>query len=374
MTSVRTYRFPAIDRVVHGAGSIARVPRMLNELSAQRVVVLSGRTLATKTPLVRQLVTAIGARHAGTFAEIRQHAPKNDIDRAVQFCRDVGADCIVGFGGSSVTDAAKIIAVRLLGDELPQRAMPQILIPTTLSAGEYTPASGMTGDVPGIKTYVVDPRMAPFAVVLDPEVTLATPMDLWLSTGVKCLEHACEMMWSPRSHPVATALAREALSIVHHNLPITARDPDDLDARAQCQLAGWMSMSGVSNVQVYLSHTLGHQIGARWGIPHGITSGITLGPVMRHLSTSAPMAMLQIAVALGVADHDTAPSDACLAGAAEIEAFVQQLGLPTRLRDVGAIAADFAEVAVATQAAGHATGFGDGFGAQLIEALLREMW
>ena len=273
---IRTYRFPAIDRVVHGAGSISRVPRIVEELGARRVFIVTGRTLSTTTPLILDLEVSLVDRYAGTFAEMGQHAPKADIDRAVALARSRGADCLIGFGGSSVTDATKIMAVQLLGADEPQAAMPQILIPTTLSAGEYTPASGMTGDVPGVKTYVVDPRMAPFAVVLDPVVTLPTPMPLWLSTGVKTIDHACEMIWGPRAHPVTTTLAIEALRLVHENLPITQRDPSNLVARQNCQLAGWLSMSGVSNVQVYLSHTLGHQIGARWDVPHGVTSGITL--------------------------------------------------------------------------------------------------
>ena len=81
-----------------------------------------------------------------------------------------GADLLIGFGGSSVTDATKIVAVRAASAPIRQ-----VHVPTTLSSGEWTPASGMIGDQPGTKTYVVDPAMAPFAIVLDPELTLTTP-------------------------------------------------------------------------------------------------------------------------------------------------------------------------------------------------------
>src|SRR4029079_13754861 len=150
--------------------------------------------------LVSDLTSAIGSRGVGAFGRMRAHAPRADIDDTVALARELDADFLIGYGGSSVTDATKIVALRLM--EAGHRAhVAQILIPTTLSSGEWTPAAGMTGDVPGVKTYVADPRMAPFAIVLDPEVTLATPLDLWLSTGIKIVDHACEMLGGPRSHP-----------------------------------------------------------------------------------------------------------------------------------------------------------------------------
>lgn len=357
----RTFRFPAVDRVVHGAGAVRDVPALVDELGATRVVVVTGRTLSTTTSLVTDLTEALGARHVATFDRMRAHAPRVDIDDAIALVRDVDADLLVGYGGSSVTDATKIVAVRA-----GEAAIPQVHVPTTLSSGEWTPASAMTGDRPGVKTYVVDPRMAPFAIVLDPEVTLATPRDLWLSTGIKAVDHACEAMWGPRPHPVTDALATEAIRTLRVALPATAADPDDLDARQDAQLAGWMSMAGVVNVRVHLSHTLGHQIGARWDVPHGITSGITLPPVMRHMEAENGEGVARVASAFD------APSVA--AGADAIADLVHELGLPTRLRDVGADRGDFRAVAEATLAAGKATGYVPTGGVDSLVALLDEMW
>lgn len=357
----RTFRFPAIDRVVHGAGAIGEVPAIVAELGARRVMVVTGRTLATTTPLIADLETALDDRHVGTFARMRAHAPRVDVDAAIEMVGVFDADLLIGFGGSSVTDATKIIAVRS-GEE----AIPQIHIPTTLSSGEWTPASGMTGDIPGVKTYVVDPRMAPAAIVLDPEVTLATPMDLWLSTGMKSIDHACEAMWGPRAHPFTDTLATQAIRTLRSELPRTLAEPTDLDARESAQVAGWMSMAGVVNVRVHLSHTLGHQIGARWDVPHGFTSGITLPPVMRYLVAENPSGVAKVADAFDAATVDTGPD--------AIGALVTSLGLPTRLRDVGADRADFPAVAAATLAAGKATGYVPTGGVDDVITLLDQMW
>src|SRR4029079_13023370 len=150
--------------------------------------------------LVSDLTSAIGSRGVGAFGRMRAHAPRADIDDTVALARELDADFLIGYGGSSVPDAPKIVALRLL--ELSHREhVAQILVPTTLSSGEWTSAAGMTGDIPGVKTYVADPRMAPFAIVLDPEITLHTPDELWLSTGMKVVDHACETLWGPRAHP-----------------------------------------------------------------------------------------------------------------------------------------------------------------------------
>lgn len=357
----RTFRFPAIDRVVHGAGAVAEVPLIAEELGATRVVVVTGRSLAGGTDRIAAVEAALGARHRATFARMGAHAPRADIDDAIALVREHDADLLVGYGGSSVTDATKIVAVRS-GD----RAIPQVHVPTTLSSGEWTPASGMTGDEPGVKTYVVDPRMAPFAILLDPEVTLDTPRDLWLSTGVKAVDHACEAMWGPRAHPFTDTLATEAIRTLRAALPRTAADPTDLGAREDAQLAGWMSMAGVVNVRVHLSHTLGHQIGARWGVPHGITSGITLPPVMRYLAAENPAGVDRVAAAFD--------ADSVAAGADVVAGLVVALGLPTRLRDVGADRADFEAVAAATLAAGKATGYVPTGGVDTLMTLLDQMW
>ena len=360
MAVSRTYRFPAIDRVVHGPGAIADVPAIVEELGAHRVVIVTGRTLAEQTDQIVALERALGDAHVGTFARMRAHAPRADVDEAIELVHASGADLLIGYGGSSVTDATKIVAVRS-GTE----ALRQIHIPTTLSSGEWTPASGMTGDVPGVKTYVVDPRMAPHTIVLDPEVTLTTPMELWLSTGMKAIDHACEAMWGPRAHPVTDTLATEAIRTLRATLPRTLATPGDLDARESSQVAGWMSMAGVVNVRVHLSHTLGHQIGARWDVPHGLTSGITLPAVMRHLEAENPHGVARVAAAF---DERTAD-----AGADAITTLVESLGLPTRLRDVGADRAEFAAVAEATLAAGRATGYVPTGGADTLVTLLDQM-
>jgi alcohol dehydrogenase len=146
-----------------------------------------------------------------------------------------------------------------------------------------------------------------------------------------------------------------------------------LDARLDCQLAGWMSMAGIVNVRVHLSHTLGHQIAARWDVGHGITSCITVPPVLRFMAAEHPDGVRRVADAFDIAgnrDIEVVASET----AAAIAAFVAELGLPSRLRQVGARREDFAAVAEATVAAGQATGYVPSGGTDALVALLDAMW
>ncbi len=362
--ALRTFnhRFARIEQVIDGAGAVSRVPSVLERLGAQRVLIVSNRSLATGTPLINALEAAMGDRHAATFATMRAHAPAVDVEAAVQQATAVRADALVGYGGSSVTDATKIVA-KLLA-ERGAAPLPFVLVPTTLSAGEYTAAAGMTGEVPGVKTYVVDPCMAAHTVVLDPEVGLHTPLRLWLSTGMKTVDHACEALWGPRRHPITDALAVEALRLIVPALERTAQDPNDLDARLDAQIAGFLSMHCVQHSVVYLAHVLGHQIAARWDVEHGITSCITLPVVMQYLYDGAPEAMALVAGALGVGASD---------GPAALTALVGRLGLPSRLREVGADRREFGVVAEATIAAGAQLGIAAPPASDLV-ALLDQMW
>lgn len=357
---IRTFdhRFARIEQVIDGAGAVARVPNVLDRLGAQRVVIITNRSLATGTPLVGALEHGLGPAHAATFGRMRAHAPAVDVDDAVMLAEGVGADALVGYGGSSVTDATKIV-VKLLRDR-GTGPLPFVLVPTTLSAGEYTAAAGMTGDVPGVKTYVMDPCMAPHTVVLDPEITVLTPLPLWLSTGMKTVDHACEALWGPRAHPLTDTLAIEALRRVIPALERTQADPQDLDARLDAQLAGFLSMHCVQHSVVYLAHVLGHQIAAQWDVEHGITSGITLPVVMRFLTERNPDGVARVAAAIG-------------GGPEVLQALVARLDLPGHLRDVGADRADFDAVARATAAGASQLGVTPPPHEQLVQ-LLTQMW
>jgi alcohol dehydrogenase class IV len=329
---------------------VAALPEQLDRLSARRAFIITGRSLATRTDVIARVESLLGPRHAGTFSGISQHVPSGGAAEAARQAREAGADALIGVGGGSPIDATKLAALALAeGWEKPvdftahatraaraappRTLLPQIAIGTTLSAAEFTGSAGVTDEATRFKGGHRYPAMVPRIVILDPELTLATPWPLWASTGIKALDHAVERLIVPARQPFTSALCLEAIRLLQAHLAVSGVDqPDALAHRGHCQVAAWLSMYGYPDVPTGLSHALGHQIGAFCGVPHGVTSCIALPPVVRHVGRSTPAALSDVARAFGLpANHpDTGEQIAD-----RITALITQLGLPARLRDAG---------------------------------------
>lgn len=342
----RAYRIPATDRVESGAGKLASLPRVLERLGAKRVLIATSDSVLNKTPNVDRLRLTLAGLSVEMFARCRQHSPEADIFEMMELLREYDASVVVSIGGSSIFDIVKIATSRNASQQ-GQAPVPQIAIPTTLSAGEFTYGAGYTDEATQTKKLVMDPRVAPRVVILDPEVTIDTPLELWLSTGVKALDHALEAIWAIRPHPYAGALALEAIRLLFIHLP-RSRDTNDIEARAACQFAAWMSIAGAGASGMRLSHFLGHQIGARLHIPHGITSCILLPAVMRHLRDQTLDAQARIALAMGIEGKGQSSESLANRAADRLEHLIGELGLPNSIKAAGGNAEDIEAITAAS--------------------------
>jgi maleylacetate reductase len=349
-----TYRYPNMDRVLYGRGYEAAVAEEVARLGVERVVVIAGGTLSRETDLVARLVAALGPRHAGTWTRIGAHTPRIDVVAAAQAARDVRADLLVTLGGGSVTDAAKMVGMCLAnGIETPReldrlrattapdgtttrpRTLPGIRTvstPTTLSAGEFTSFAGCTDTEPADggpprKESFASSTMIPVSVILDPAVTLPTPLWLWLSTGIRAVDHAVEDLCSANSQPMSDATSLHALRLLGRGLRACNADPNDLAARLDCQLGAWLSIVGSqTGVTKGASHGIGHVLGGTAGVPHGYTSCVMLPHVLRFNKPVNAARQALVAEALGLPGGEAADA---------VAALIADLGLPRTLRDVG---------------------------------------
>ena len=248
---------------------------------SSKTVIVTGTSLATKTPLVRRLETLLGNHHRETVSGIRQHGPLEDVERALEtVLGQDGVDTIISLGGGSPIDAAKVFSVRLR-QERGGTPLTHLTIPTTLSVAECT-ADGGYRNPDGTKTGYRDPKMGVSAIFYDAQYAVYTPKDLWLSTGMRAMDHAVECMYHPCSVEVPwKALSLWAVGELFACLP-KAREshPHDQSVITRLFLAAYAS-SGLKGENIKggmgLSHSLGHALGSPYGIPHGITSCMTLG-------------------------------------------------------------------------------------------------
>ncbi|KAI0081311.1 iron-containing alcohol dehydrogenase [Panus rudis PR-1116 ss-1] len=270
--------------VHYGPGSVkTALPKLLKIIGGTKALVVTGKSLHDKTDVVKQVEAILKEHNAygGTFYEIGQHTPVAGIRNGLKAFKDAGADIIVSVGGGSPIDGSKAILYHQQ-QETGGPTLRQIAIPTTLSAAEYTVGAGFTNDE-GVKVAVSSPELAPAGIILDGELTLSTPERLWLSTGIRALDHAVENLYRPLIPPPLKHLCYAALVDLFKYLPLSKAHPDNVEYRQKLQLASWMSIWPIK-LERYsalgLSHALGHKLGARYSIPHGITSCLTLAPVV----------------------------------------------------------------------------------------------
>jgi len=343
------YSFLPQERVIWGRPAAEAVAEEAERRRARRVFLLSSATLARKTPVVDGVAAALGPRVVGRFLDCVQHSPRGSVLAAAEAVRAAAPDLIVTLGGGTPIDTGKILQMLLAHDvrtiegmdelrvkvrpdgsrELPAiRPSPvrQIIVPTTLSGAEFSSLGASTDPATGAKQAYIGPDVCGAAVVLDPAATLHTPEWLWLSTGIRAVDHAVETLCAIDPTPFTDALSRQALEMLATGLPGTKARPDDLEARLACQQAVWLAASSINRVNYGASHGIGHVLGGLAGVPHGYTSCVLLPSVLAWNASATSARQALVAASLGRPGESAAEA---------VRSLVAGLGLPTRIREVG---------------------------------------
>ncbi|KAG6820245.1 hypothetical protein H0H93_003409 [Arthromyces matolae] len=270
--------------VYYGPGSTKiALPKLLGVLGIKKALLVTGKSLHDKTDIIKKVEAILKDHDAygATFYDVGQHSPIAGIRRGLEIFTQFQCDGIVAVGGGSPVDASKAL-LYFQQKKTDGPTLPHIAIPTTLSAAEYSIGAGYT-DEDGNKVAVSSQYLAPGGIILDAELTLATPERLWLSTGIRALDHAVETLYRPLTPVPVKALCYTALADLFRYLPQSKENSQAVDIRQKLQLASWMSLWPTKREKysaLGLSHALGHKLGAKYGIPHGITSCLTLAPTV----------------------------------------------------------------------------------------------
>jgi maleylacetate reductase len=352
------YRHILQDRVVYGRPALEVLVELLEEYGKTRALVVSTRSLTGPQGLASEVAEGLGARCVGLFGGVSAHSPRDAVIAAAAEARRLQADILISVGGSSVTDACKVVQLAVWNgladvDALdpyrtgvrtgagapapPADPLRMIAIPTTLSAAEFTPFGGVTDTRRHAKEGYGHPLYVPRAVILDPEMSRQTPAELWSSTGMKAVDHCVETLCSLYRSPFADALAAEGLKRLAGGLRASKAAPGDVDARLDCQLGMWLAISGASAGRgLGASHAIGHALGGMLGVPHGITSCVALPAVLAWNAGANDEAEHQVAQLLG--SPRVSASEA-------VKALCRDLGLPTTLSAVGVRPEQFEAIA-----------------------------
>jgi maleylacetate reductase len=362
-----THHWPAQERVIYGRPVVEALADELSRSGSRRIFITTTRSL-TGGPLVARIIKGLGERFAGKFDAIGAHSPREGVLAGAEALRAARADLIVAVGGGSVIDATKVMLLALWrgvtdpgalsalagvrgskaneasawGAEPQQLRM--IAIPTTLSAAEFFPSAGVTDVQRHVKQMYFHPLFVPKAVILDPEATLETPVEVLLSTGMRAVDHAVEGWCSVKSAPMADATNREAMRLLFLSLKDIKNKPENLEARSLAQHGMWLTrLATMAGIPYGASHGIGYLLGGGYGVPHGVTSCVTLPAVMEWNESVNAERQSDVSLAFG--------GNGKSAGQA-LRQFVQRLGLPTRIREVGVKKEELPRIAAAWDGTG----------------------
>jgi len=336
--------FGAMDEVVFGRPAAEAIVAQVDRLGCSRAFLMVSGTLNRQTDEIEKIRKALGGRFAGLFDAMPPHTPREGVIAAAEAARAAGADLIVTIGGGSITDGAKAVqlclannirsveaidtirAVKGVSPPMNAPTVRQVSVPTTIAGGEFSAIAGVTNAATRVKEMLRHDLVIPRAAILDPAITVHTPEWLFLSTGIRAVDHCVEGLCSMESHPYADAQALKGLSLLAQGLPRVKADPSDPDARMDCQIGTWLSMGPLSSgVPMGASHGIGYVLGAVYDVPHGYTSCVMLPFVMRWNASANAQRQALVATAMGHPGKDAADV---------LDAFIRDLGLPRSLKEV----------------------------------------
>ena len=354
------YDFGRTQRLIAGREAGICVAEESLKLGAQRVFIIASQSVVQNTGVLTSLKANLGARFVGIYTGIAAHAPQKDILDAAAAARAAKADMLVSIGGGTPIDSTKIVQLCLTHDITTREGLNAyaygaagkggviddkvgeirgIAVPTTLSGAEFASLGGALVEEMREKQGFDHPDLAPIAIVFDPDLAAQTPPALWYSAAVRTLDHGAEGYLSQDGYPILQHQFLDALRLMSSGLQKSFGALSVAEKRDALMLSFqgvWSVAPALGRVRMGASHGLGYILGAMFGVPHGETSCVLLPAVLKWNHKKHPQAQQEISIALG---NPQRPAYAL------IGELIKELGLPSRLADVGIGADRFEEIA-----------------------------
>ncbi len=344
---MHAFTFNTAKSVVFGAGCIARLGEIARAELGDRVAVVTDPGLVG-AHLIDPALAALKAAHVTVtvYAKVVADPPEAVVMEAVRQARGFGAKGVIGFGGGSSMDVAKLVALLAgsgetladiygIGNARGPR-LPLVLVPTTAGTGsEVTPIAVVTtGEAE--KQGVVSPVILPDVALLDPELTYALPHHVTAATGIDAMVHAIEAYTSTsaNNNVVSRVLAREALRLLSSNIRSVVREGSHPEARGQMLLGSMLAGQAFANSPVAAVHALAYPIGGHYHVAHGLSNALVLPHVLRFNAETNAAAYADIAPVAFPWLADMPVSKRGHAFADALAHLSIEIGLEQRLREV----------------------------------------
>ena len=333
-------------KIAFGPGVSATVGGRAKALGATRVMVVTDETMASigTADRISSYLKQEGLA-VEIFSQVEPEPSVETVDLAANRFRETGCDCVVGLGGGSAMDVAKAVSVLATNEGsaglyqglnlVKNPGVPKIMIPTTAGTGsEVTFTAVLIRKSDGVKGGINSEYLYPDCSLLDPELTVSMPRKVTAESGMDALAHALEAYTSRQASPFSDMMAEAAMSRIGRYLRVAATRSSDLEARSEMMLAALFGGVALANAGVTACHSMAYPLGAVFGVGHGLSNALLLPYVVRFNSMAVPERFAKAADILspGFEGELFAKAASC---ADIVEDLAEDLGIPSRLRDLG---------------------------------------
>lgn len=332
------------SRLEFGPGRIEAAGAWIAARAAGPVLIVTSPPVrALCEPLVASLAAA--GRPARVWDGIDREPGADDVAAALRAAADAGARLVVGLGGGSALDVAKLVALLADGrqslgdlfgiDKVTHRALPLVCLPTTAGTGsEVSPIAIVRDDADGLKKGVISPHLVPDAAFVDPLLTVGMPPAVTAATGIDALTHCIEAYANRRAHPLVDTWALEGIRRIARGLPLAVADGNNLAARTDVAMGSLLGGLCLGPVNTAAVHALAYPLGSDYDVAHGVSNAVLLPHVLEFNIPSAPERYAAIADALGCTGGGTS-TERAVAGVRFLRELNRLCGIPERMELLG---------------------------------------
>jgi len=365
---ISQFSFP--NRIVFGAGSLARLSDLLREHNAKRVLLVTDKGLVDAGLADRVQNATSDAADIILFDEVEPNPTESCVDRAAEALKSEGCDLVIGLGGGSAMDAAKAAALRehhhapfesyeiqIGGDQnMTESVSPIIAIPTTAGTGsEVGRSSVVTLKDGNRKAVICGPKLLPTVALCDPELTVGLPPHITAATGMDALTHNIEAYLSNFYHPICDAIALGGVKLVAQNLETAVKEGANIEARSNMMLASSMGAIAFQK-DLGAAHSMAHPLSTVAGVPHGLANAIVLPHVLAFNKPTSARRLGDIAQSMGCMVEGQQEDVRAEAAIDAVSGLAARIDIPKTLSAVGVSEQQIPEmVSQAIEDPNHAT-------------------
>ncbi len=357
--------FSSVPRIISGLGCIEALGDEVEKMGGTRALIVCDQgieALGLVTPLADSLNRS-GVIHA-VFSGVQADPGLGLLNLSREITDNFEADLVIGLGGGSALDAAKLISIMLTNEgpadayyginNIPRPGLPMILIPTTAGTGsEVTNISVMEDPKVGLKKAMISDHLYAKVALLDPNLTLDLPPRLTATTGMDALVHAIESYVGVRASVFTDTLNLKAITMIAKNLRQAYANGQNTAARENMLNASCLAGMAFCNTQNGLDHAMALSIGSKYHLPHGLATAFILPWVMEFNCIANPDKFMNIAAAFGEDIEDMPDHEAALLSVKAVKDLLHDLNISYKLSDYGADAVHFEGIARAALSAGQ---------------------